>query len=126
MATDTNIPSEGTPDGTAMDLPIGGFVFDSTGEEFANVKELSGGYFRLDVPMAPDYWLSRSYVASANEKDVHLSITKDEAGKHKLAAPGLEHPAVGEDGIISDQVALEQRERMEREIEIQRARMGGR
>ncbi|MGH2634166.1 MAG: hypothetical protein ACRDG3_12210 [Tepidiformaceae bacterium] len=124
MATDTNIPSEGTTDGSVLELPAGGFVFDSTGEQFANVKEVSGGYFKLDVPMSADYWLSRAYVAGVTGRDVRLSITKHEAGEHKLAAPGLEHAAVGDDGVISDDVALEQRERMEREMEAQKARMG--
>ncbi|HXU22654.1 MAG TPA: hypothetical protein VN697_01370 [Tepidiformaceae bacterium] len=123
MATDTNIHREGSPDGSVMELPIGGFVFDNAGEEFANVKEVSGGYFKLDVPMSMDYWLSRAYVQSVNDRDVRLNITKSEAEDHKLSAPGLEHAAQGEDGVISDAVALEQRERMEREIKMQQERM---
>lgn len=123
MTTDANTPSEGTPDGSIMALPVHGTVLASDGELVGKVKEVSGGYFKVDASMAMDYWLSRAYVATVAGDAVHLAITKHEASKHRLAAPGLEHATTGGDGIITNEAALEQRERMERELEEQKARM---
>ena len=43
-----------TTKGTQAQLPIGGAIFDREGEQFAYVKEVKGGYFKLDLPMARD------------------------------------------------------------------------
>lgn len=105
----------------------GAAVFSSDGEQFAYVTEVRNGYFKVDVPMSPDYWLSSQYIASATDGRVQLNITKTEVGDHHLEEPGLDpatdpHEDVS-DSVLSDKEALTQRERMERELELQRQRM---
>jgi len=106
----------------------GASVISSDGEQFAYVKEVRGGYFELDVPMARDFWLSCAYIESADDRQVRLSITRDDVDEHRLSAPGIEtsddpHRADVEDKVISNEEALTQRERMERELAEQRARL---
>ena len=97
-------------------------VFTSDGEQFGYVKEIQGGYFKLDVPMALDYWLSRAYIADSTLDRVTLSLNKNEVEEHRLSAPGLEGREHSE-GVISDADMLSQRERMERELEEQRKKL---
>ena len=106
---------------------VGAAVFSSDAEQFAYVTEVRGGYFKVDVPMSPDYWLSAQYIDHVSPNEVHLRIDRDEVDEHRLEEPGLD-PATDphqdtSDKIISDQEALTQRERMERELEMQRQRM---
>lgn len=107
---------------------IGAAVTTSDGSQFAYVKAVKGGYFELDVPMARDFWLSRQYIASTNDRQVSLNIDRDEVDEHRLGAPGLEeledpHRATAQDRMLSHEEVLTQRERMERELLAQRARM---
>ena len=96
-------------------------VYAADGEQFGYVKEVSGGYFKIDVPMAKDYWLSTTYIADCTMDRVTLSLPKDEVDGHRLSAPGAENQ--NSDQVLSDSDALAQRERMERELEEQRARL---
>jgi hypothetical protein len=91
------------------------------GEQFGYVKDLHGSYFKIDVPMARDFWLAQEYIASSTLDVVTLSLRKDELDEHRLAEPGLEDP-VGE-GMLSSAEMLTQREHMERELEMQREKM---
>lgn len=97
-------------------------VFTADGDQFGYVKEVHGGYFKIDVPMAVDYWLSATYIAESTLDRVTLSLNKDELSEHRLSAPGIETQEHSE-GVISDADMLTQRERMERELEEQRAKM---
>ena len=97
-------------------------VFTREGEQFGYVKEVQGGYFKIDVPLAKDYWLSTAYIAESTLDRVTLSLAKAEIEEHRLSAPGIEgqeHP----EGVITDVDILTQRERMERELEEQREKM---
>ena len=77
--------------GSAMEDPtVGCPVFTSEGTELGKVKSVHGGYFELDVRMAPDYWLSRSYVGSMSGDRLELNISAADAEKHRLTRPGLE------------------------------------
>ncbi|MEO8541133.1 MAG: hypothetical protein ABI577_15430 [bacterium] len=105
-----------------MDTP----VFTLDGEQFGYVKEIHGGYFKIDVPMARDYWLSTSYIADSTLDRVTLTLRKDELEEHRLSKPGVEVEAserLAHDAVISDAEALTQRERMERELEAQNERL---
>jgi hypothetical protein len=101
-----------------VDAPI--FTLD--GEQFGYVREVHGGYFKIDVPMARDYWLSSSYIGDATLERVTLTLRKDELEEHRLSAPGLETQE-SSSGVIDDQAMLTQRERMERELEQQNERL---
>lgn len=96
-------------------------VFSLEGEKVGYVKEIHGGYFKIDVPMAKDYWLSTVYIADSTLDRVSLTLRKGEMDEHRLSAPGAE--AQDSDGIISDVQALSQRERMERELAAQNERL---
>lgn len=108
---------------TDAQLPISGAIFDREGEQFAYVKEVRGGYFKLDLPMARDIWLSSGYVSETKGNDVYLSISRDEADEHKLSAPGIEQEAASVDHLIDNDTALRQRERMEAELAAQNAQL---
>jgi hypothetical protein len=99
----------------------GDSVWTADGDQFAYVKELHGDYFKLDVPMAMDYWLSCAHIADIVDDRVTLRFNKDELEEHKLSEPGVEMPAA--QGVLGQEQMLTQRERMERELEAQRARM---
>lgn len=118
MATESS-----TTRNAQADLPIGGAIFDRDGLQFAYVKEVKGGYFKLDLPMARDIWLSSGYVTESTGNEVRLSITRDEADEHKLSAPGLEQEAASSDRLLDDETALRQREHMERELAQQNAQL---
>ncbi len=93
------------------------------GQQFGYVKEIHGGYFKIDVPMARDFWLSREYIAENSLDSVVLSLRKDELDDHRLSEPGLDPVDSDDSGVLSAAEALSQRERMERELEAQRERM---
>lgn len=96
-------------------------VFSLDGQQVGYVKEMHGGYFKLDVPMAKDYWLSTVYIADSTLDRVSLSLRKDEMDEHRLSAPGAD--SQDPDAVISDVQALTQRERMERELAAQNERL---
>lgn len=113
-----------TTKGAQAQLPIGGAIFDREGEQFAYVKEVKGGYFKLDLPMARDTWLSSGYVSELEGNDVRLSITRGEVEEHKLSAPGLEQQeAASSDLLVDNDMALKQREHMEAELARQNAQL---
>ena len=96
-------------------------VWTLDGDQFGYVNEIRGGYFKIDVPIALDYWLSMAYIADSTLDQVTLSLRKDELEAHRLSAPGIEQ--AHSEGVISDADMLSQREKMERELEAQRERM---
>lgn len=96
-------------------------VMTAEDELLGYVKEVRGGYFKINAPRAQDFWLSNLYIESNTMDHVTLSLNKYQVKEHRLAAPGAEFQEP--DGIVSDADALAQRERMERELELQRARM---
>lgn len=96
-------------------------VYSADGEQFGYVKELQGGYFKIDVPMAKDYWLSTAYIDNCSMDRVSLNLKRDQIDEHRLSAPGAENQ--NSDRVLSSEDALAQRERMERELEEQRARL---
>lgn len=96
-------------------------VFSQDGQQVGFVSEIHGGYFKLDVPMAKDFWLSTVYIAESTLDRISLTLKKDEMEEHRLSAPGAE--AQDPDAVISDVQALTQRERMERELAAQNERL---
>lgn len=99
-------------------------VITLDGDQYGYVKELHGGYFKIDVPMAKDFWLSQVYIGDYNMDRVTLTLRKDEIEEHQLEAPGLEtQEQAGHGAVIDDQAMLSQRERMERELAQQNERL---
>jgi hypothetical protein len=97
------------------------------GVRFATISDVRGGYFKLGVAGQDDFWLSASYIDSADSGAVRLGISRDEVDQHRLNQPGIERndaQAPTGDAVLSSDEALAQRERMERELQAQRERMG--
>ncbi len=114
-----------TPTQEAREPMIDTPVVTLDGVKFGYVRELHGGYFKLDVPMAKDYWLSTSYISGSTPDQVSLTLRKDELDEHRLSAPGpdIEDSNSTQDSIISAAEALSQREKMERELELQNEKL---
>jgi len=111
----------------AASVKTGTPVVTRDGLRFATVKDVRGGYFQLDVAHQDAFWLSGSYIDSADSSGVRLGISRDEVDEHRLNQPGIERSdaqAPTGDAVLSNDEALAQRERMERELEAQRQRMG--
>ena len=105
-------------------LNDGDQVFTSDGERFGRICDTSGGYFAIELPGGHGFWLSTRYLDHAGDGEVHLNVTASQAEEHRLSAPGIEHEGSGSgDRVIGDDEALDQRERMERELAEQRERM---
>lgn len=104
---------------------VGCPVVARDGTALGTVKQVHGGYFEIDIPNDPGYWISSVYIESSGADRVRLSLDRRETAEHRLHAPGLSseedpHLADVADHIISDEEALAQRERMERELMRQR------
>ena len=89
---------------------VGARVTTADGDELGTVKEVSGGCFKVDAPMQPDYWLASDCIADAAAGGVRLRISKDQLSDAKLEGP--EHTGVHrhQDGDI---LILEPRQRKE-------------
>jgi len=61
-------------------------VYDADGNELGTVKEVRGSYFKVDAPMAPDYWL-RSDALSATGADGGIVVM---AGAEHYSEPGAD------------------------------------
>lgn len=59
-------------------------VFTSDGDKLGTVKEVQGGYFKVNAPFQPDYWLQRQFVTSNDGGQIMMSFTKDQADDYKV------------------------------------------
>jgi hypothetical protein len=89
-------------------------VFTREGEQFGYVKEVSGSYFKIDVPMARDFWLKRDFIGEVTTERVLLTLHKSELEDHRLAEPGLEDPQNKE--ILNSAEVLREHEALKEEI----------
>lgn len=71
---------------------VGAPVKTKDNEHVGTVKEIHGGYFKINVTMGRDFWLKRDFIADETPSLVTLTIDKKEIDEHRLAEPGLEHP----------------------------------
>ena len=62
-----------------MEPELDAWVLTSDGRPLGRVKRTSAGVFLLDVPGAPDYWLSEDQVDSLGEETVRVVRMKFEA-----------------------------------------------
>jgi len=69
----------------AYEFIVGARVRSSDGHDLGEVKDIVGPYFKVDAPMAPDYWLPRSVVRSAGQSELVLDITQEELGGYEVA-----------------------------------------
>lgn len=67
-----------------MEAAEGAHVFAADGEELGTLSGVRDGYFKVEVSMAPDYWLPFDVVARNEGNDVYLSLGKAEVDSRKL------------------------------------------
>lgn len=68
-------------------LMTGTTVLTSDGEALGKVKEVRGGYFKVDTPMARDFWLACDAVATDAGDAVRLSFSKETLDANKQPEP---------------------------------------
>lgn len=74
---------------TSMTIPpIGATVVTSDGEVIGTVANLVEPCFKIDKPMRPDQWIGQDLIASVEENEVRLKITRDEL---QGEPEGIEH-----------------------------------
>lgn len=64
---------------------IGADIFTQDGERLGKLKEIHGGYFKVDAPMQPDYWLPEQYLGQGTGNEIRVSFTKDRLDDYKVA-----------------------------------------
>jgi hypothetical protein len=57
------------------------------GERLGEVKEIRGDFFKVDAPMAPDYWLACDCVTADGGNNLRVSFTKDQVDTYKRGEP---------------------------------------
>ena len=68
-------------------ITVGMPVATQDGEALGTVKEVQGGYFKVDARLRPDYWLQCEFGDVAADGRVVLSFGKEELGAYKVAEP---------------------------------------
>lgn len=107
------------------DVAIGAEVITADGARLGKVSDVGDVSFKIDAPMASDYWLGRDYVIDATDDGVYMSFEKAELNGYKLGQPGLspEKDTTQEsliDGAVPEEQQIEQRLRMEQQLAEQR------
>ena len=101
-------------------VQVGQPIATSDGSDVGRVKEVQGGFFKVDAPMARDYWLSSAYVGSVDGPMVTLNLRSDEVSAHELDEPGFEEQTdTTGDALLPDEAALPENRRRTQEIEAQ-------
>ena len=68
-------------------LMSGTTVYASDGRELGTVKEVRGTYFKIDAPLARDYWLSCDIVQQAPGGRISVAFTHDLLEANKQPEP---------------------------------------
>lgn len=68
-------------------LEIGVTVKTADDKELGKVKEVAGDCFKVDAPMAPDYWLANDAVSAASGDGIKLKYGRDELDGAKQEGP---------------------------------------
>jgi hypothetical protein len=105
------------------DLRTGVAAMSSDGKKLGTVDGVEGKYIKVRVPLGRDYWLKADYVTEETPDRVTFSFARRDLGAYRVYSPSQEDPlAERQDAVISDKEQVEQRARMERELEEQRQR----
>jgi hypothetical protein len=69
-------------------MPVEGFnVITAEHELLGTVKEITGECFKIDAPMARDYWLGSDTISAINGENILLRPRRDEVDEYKMSAP---------------------------------------
>ena len=107
---------------TASDcgVELGASVTAADGKRLGSVNEMNGPYFKVHRSfLASDYWLEVSDVVAVMDDEVILSFEKRDAGEHQVPADVVKDERLDAraDHLLDGAAMMEQRERMERELE---------
>ncbi|MEX0784246.1 MAG: hypothetical protein WD557_16520 [Dehalococcoidia bacterium] len=76
-----------------MDYGIrsGQMVYTMDGDKLGEIKEVRGDYFKVDVSMQPDYWLSTECIrgGTVGGDRVDLAFDKSKLGDYKVDKPAM-------------------------------------
>ena len=72
-------------------VAVGDTVITLDGDVVGKVAEIRGQYFKVDVSMQPDFWLTAAAIRSAAEGQVVLGVDKSHVSDYKIDNP----PTVG-------------------------------
>ena len=105
-------------------VSAGQSVITEDGHELGKVAGIDGQCIKVGAALSRDYWLHADSIVSVDGNDVCVCFAKHDLNAYKLDKPTVsDDPVVGqEDHIIPVDEQLEQRQRMERELEEQRRR----
>jgi hypothetical protein len=69
-------------------MPIqGANVITADRERLGSVKEIKGDCFKVDAPMAPDYWLGSDTIATIDGNDIMLRYRREDINDFKMGIP---------------------------------------
>ena len=98
-------------------------VITDDGEKLGTVAGIEHQCLKVSAPLSRDYWLPGDTIVESGGGAVRVCFAKGDLNAYKLskAAP-VEDPTTGqeEDTIVPPEEQLEQRQRMEAELEAQR------
>jgi hypothetical protein len=75
---------------SGTNLDIGTPVYDVNGEKLGELKDLTESYFKVDVRMAPDYWLPVHLIEDAGSEGIRLACTEDQLDEHRVSTEAIE------------------------------------
>ena len=103
------------------DVRTGLAVMTSDGKKLGTVDGIEGHYIKVKVGFGRDYYLKADFVTEETPDRVTFGFEKKDLGAYKVQNPATADPlAEQQDAIISDKEQIEQRARMEQELEEQR------
>lgn len=115
-----------------MDLKVlrgahaGADAMSSDGQKLGTIGAVEGHFIKVHVRFGRDYWLKADCVTDETPEQVTFGFEKKNLGAYRFDKPSIAaDPLVDQqDAIISDQEQVEQRRRMEQQLEEQRRRAG--
>lgn len=66
------------------EFTVGARVMTADGQDAGTVKEIVGPFFKVDAPMAPDYWLPASLVRDHDESSITLGADREALGGYEV------------------------------------------
>jgi len=76
-------------------------IESADGTTIGTVKEVAGGYFKVDAPLHRDYWLPSELVSSRTATALQLGVDRSAAAGRRVAAPDGE-AGRAHDGQVAD------------------------
>lgn len=86
--------------GNFPETPVGAAVFTRDGKELGKVKEVRGGFFKVDVPLHRDHWFQREFIAASSADKVTMQFDDEDVKHYSIKFPGdALPPGAGEPSV---------------------------